>query len=247
MNARLCCCLTALIAAGCPESTPDAPTGPVAAELAPGVKQRPVGEAPSMVMDGAAKNGPVAAGTFSGTIPESELTPQFTQDQLTDGYVVKGTLDCADCPGKLLVRVLPPPPASPDEAADLPDIQLITFQSFDQPGPFEIRVPKTLTTAVLQIVDDANSDGLPSEGERMGMPSTGAVKVAALVEGVKLKVGEFPMMAPMDATGNALAAPTGSPEDALPPGEEPKSAPPPPGEGGPANGATPPAGAPTTP
>lgn len=218
---RTWCCLLPLLLAGCPESTPDQPTGPVAAELAPGVKQRPVGEAPSMVVDPASQGAPAAAGTFSGSIPEAELTPQYTQEQLADGYVLKGTMACDDCTGKLLVRVLPPPPASPEEAEDLPDIQLITIKTYDAAGAFEIRVPTTLTTAVLQIVDDANGDGLPSEGERMGMPTTGAIKIKPLVDGITLKVGDFPMMAPMDATGNALAAPTGKPTDALPPGDVP--------------------------
>jgi hypothetical protein len=143
---------------------------------------------------GAAVEG--AGGVFGGAVPEAERTPKFKQEELSAGATLLGTLVCADCTGKLLVRVLPPPPESGAEAKVA---ELITSASFDKAGPFELRVPADSGTVVLQVVDDADEDGQPSAGERMGIPTTGPVKVAARVEGIVLEVGVFPAMPPQAA------------------------------------------------
>lgn len=137
-------------------------------------------------------------GTFAGDLSDSELTPRFTQEALSDGGVIQGTLSCDSCVGQLLVRVLPPPPEDPAVAAGVGSLQLITQAAFPKVGPYRILVPRG-ERVMLQVVDDANGDGLPSQGERMGMRKDGTPILAdgeKEVTGINLTVGVFPELAP---------------------------------------------------
>lgn len=212
--------LALLWLAGCPEPAPEGNVGPAGASSgtpkgAPngpeaGAGSPPtVGTSPDVGGNPAPSGGtaPQAAGTFGGDLSESELEPEYTQDQLADGGRVRGKLVCSDCQGKLLVRVLPPPPAGDEADHAKGTIRLITKRSFAGPGPYEIRVPKG-QPVVLQVVDDANSDGKPSEGERMGMRLEGAITVTDQMDGVDLEVGVFPNMPEQPAAEAAGAAPS---------------------------------------
>ncbi len=210
--------LGTLALAGCPETGPTGPGGPEAgggpgAAPTPGAGEPAANQPGSAPVAGeAAASGGGAAGVFGDDLPEAELEPEFTQDQLAGkGVKVSGELVCEGCAGKLLVRVLPPPP---DEAGGGEgELRLITSRSFDAPGAFEILVPADEKSVVLQVVDDANSDGRPSPGERMGMPVDGPVKVDGPVSGIRLEVGKFPEAPAVDPMGNTLA-----PEGAATPG-----------------------------
>lgn len=186
--------------------------------------------------------GPLSAGTFGDVIPESELTPKLTQEDLAEsGVSLSGELVCGSCSGKLLVRVLPPPPEPGTTASAAGDIQLITVKSFDGPGPFELLAPAE-GKVVLQVVDDANGDGVPTSGERMGMSEDGPVTLGEPVTGLTLEVGVFPQMPEKDAMGNPLTGELEGPANPAPPVDEPVvdegaapgGAPPEGGEGAPA-------------
>lgn len=197
---------------------------------------------------------PPNLGTFAGDLSDAELKPAYSQADLADGAVIKGTLSCDTCTGQLLVRVLPPPPDNPAAAAG-DSLQLVTQAPFTAAGPFEIKVPSG-EPVVLQVVDDANMDGFPSQGERMGMRADGPVISEGVLEGVELTVGVFPAMAdvgpgtaptPGDVpTPGEVPTPGDAPAGEVPnPGDMPTPEGPPPSEGGPNPGDMPtPEGAP---
>jgi hypothetical protein len=138
---------------------------------------------------------PPSMGTFPGNLPQNELEPKFTQDELKkDGGIINGYVRCDDCAGTILIRVLPPPPEGGD-GGDKDDMQLITQGSIDAAGAFSIYVPNE-STVVLQVVDDANRDGKPNQGERMGMRGSGPLTVTGSVDGIELTVGIFPQKEP---------------------------------------------------
>ena len=142
---------------------------------------------------------PPSMGTFAADLPESEVQPRFTQDELKDGAVIRGTANCPDCTGQLLVRALPPPPEDPNLGMG-EGMQLITQVVITEAGNFSLNVPAD-APVVLQAVDDANSDGIPSQGERMGMREEGAVFASGVVENVSLMVGVFPKKDPIEGLG----------------------------------------------
>ena len=158
---------------------------------------------PGDVLDGTPADGtegaPPMMGTFPAELPESETNPRFTQAQLADGAEIRGVAECSNCPGKLLVRALPPPPEDPS-MDNGEGMQLIAQVSIDGPGPFSIRVPDK-SPVTLQVVDDSNDDGVPSQGERMGMPSGGAIFADGVVDGITLVVGAFPQKEPVEGIG----------------------------------------------
>jgi hypothetical protein len=122
---------------------------------------------------------------------------------------------CGDCSGQLLVRVLPPPP---DQGGTDEGIVLITAKTFEAAGAFEIKVPADREAVVLQIVEDADGNGKPSPGERMGLPVDGPVALAGDVSGIQLEVGVFPQMPAVDQAGSQIAGqPEGAPNP-TPPG-----------------------------
>ena len=91
---------------------------------------------------------------------------------------------------------------------------------FDGPGPFEIMAPVGVG-AVLQVVDDANSDGKPSNGERMGMSADGTVTLDAEISGLTLQVGVFPSMPEKDAMGKPLTGAMEGPSNPAAPVDAP--------------------------
>ncbi|MBO84507.1 MAG: hypothetical protein CL927_04060 [Deltaproteobacteria bacterium] len=175
------------------------------------------------------------AGTFGSMVPDAELDPRYEQDSITGGHLVTGTTSCPDCAGKVLIRVLPPPP---DQGGVDEEIHLVTTKSYDGPGDFELKIPKDYDSVVLQVVDDADGNGKPSSNERMGIPAGGPTKVKGGASGIELQVGVFPDQPAMDGSGQPM------PSDPTP-GNTPDGSPPTPtdgaaGAGGmPANGAPP--------
>ena len=205
-NTLVALSLFAAVVTGCPEPVPQGAKngqGQSQGGGAGGVTPPPKGDGAPTGGEGGAPVGdpegqasaqgavPVI-GTFAGEPSEASLEPLVTQDDIDDGVTIAGTISCADCVGKLLLRVLPPPPESGDDGAD--KIQLVTFKLFDSAGPFSIKVPKGTGKVVLQVIDDSNGDGIPTSGERMGMPTDGPVAVGSGLKGVSLAVGSFPSM-----------------------------------------------------
>lgn len=186
------------------------------------------GQAPANT-NGAAMSPPVGSmdasaappnlGTFAGDLSDAELQPRYTQADLADGAVIRGTISCDSCTGQLLVRVLPPPPDNPAAATD-DSLQLITQAPFTSIGDFEIRVPSG-EPVILQVVDDANMDGFPSQGERMGMREEGPVISEGEFDGVVLTVGVFPAMADITPTAVPTPGDMPTPGDAPTPGDVP--------------------------
>jgi len=142
---------------------------------------------------------PPSMGTFAADLPESEVQPRFTQEELSDGATLKGTANCADCTGQLLVRALPPPPEDPSMQVG-EGMQLITQVAIETAGNFSMQVPAD-APVVLQVVDDSNGDGSPSLGERMGMREEGAVFATGTIENISLMVGVFPKKDPIEGLG----------------------------------------------
>jgi hypothetical protein len=156
------------------------------------------------------------AGTFGSMVPDAELDPRYEQGSITGGHVVTGTTACDDCAGKVLIRVLPPPP---DQGGTDEEIHLVTTMSQDAPGAFELKIPADYDTVVLQVVDDADGNGKPSANERMGIPAGGPTKVKGGASGIQLTVGVFPEQPAMDGSGQPMPTePTpGSVPDGTPP------------------------------
>jgi hypothetical protein len=209
--------LVLLAISGCPEPVDaDDPGGASAGPGAGGPDAGGGGGKAGPPAGGGTEGGPPAGGAGGapdgggGAIPDADLEPVQTQAELAGGATISGTLVCPDCTGKLLVRVLPPPP---DQGGTDEGIVLITNASFDAAGPFEIKVPKERPSVVLQIVDDADNDGKPSAGERMGIPVDGPVTVQAEVKGVILEVGVFPQVPIVDASGAEVEVPAIPPND----------------------------------
>ena len=50
---------------------------------------------------------PPTLGTFAGNLPDGELKPAYSQEELVDGATISGSLSCDGCSGSLLIRVLP--------------------------------------------------------------------------------------------------------------------------------------------
>ena len=147
-------------------------------------------------MGGSSEGAPPSMGTFAGDLPESEINPRFTQEELVEGATIRGMANCPDCIGQILVRALPPPPDDPSVQTN-EGMQLITQVVLKQAGNFSLQVPDK-APVILQVVDDANSDGIPSQGERMGMREEGAVYAEGVVENVALMVGVFPKRDPIE-------------------------------------------------
>jgi hypothetical protein len=149
-------------------------------------------------------------------VPDAELDPRYEQDSISGGHLVTGTTACVDCAGKILLRVLPPPP---DQGGVDEEIHLVTIKSYDAPGDFELKIPSDYDTVVLQVVDDSDGNGKPSANERMGIPAGGPTAVKGGASGILLTVGVFPDQPAMDGSGQPMATdPTpGSVPDGAPP------------------------------
>jgi hypothetical protein len=252
-----------LLTAGCPEPV-DELTPQTEAAAGPGGPGAPAGEMSSPPLDGgpgaagpgagtASSGGtpgqmtpptggldvaaaPPTLGTFAGNLPDGELKPAYTQADLANGATISGTLKCDGCSGQLLVRVLPPPPSSPTIGAPSSNLQLITQATFPAAGAYTLQVPDG-EPVVLQVVDDANKDGFPSQGERMGMRADGPVLAEGSLTGIDLTVGVFPEMAATVGTpGDLVGGPGGAPiPDGAPPPDNEQDPP----DGAPMDGAPP--------
>ncbi len=186
------------------------------------------------------------AGTFGAMVPDANLDPRYKQEDITDGVTVSGTVSCADCSGKLLIRVLPPPP---DQGGTDEEIHLVTSRIFESSGPFELKIPAAYSKVVLQVVDDADGNGRPSDSERMGIPAGGPTSLAGgSVSGIELVVGVFPeQTGPAQAGNPTVGGAGGGGIPATPPGGDngpvPGALPSPGGEGAPPPGEAPAGGA----
>lgn len=234
--------LWTLVMIGCAEPI-DVPSDGITTEQAPEVDPGATPGGPQTPpTDGAAGfgevnmgNAPPTMGTFAGDLPQAEVTPKFTQEELVDAATIKGVINCTGCTGNILIRVLPPPPMDQDLTPTADGMQLITQSTISEPGEFAIKVPDK-SPYVMQVVDDVNKDGSPSQGERMGMSQDGPVYVDGTLEGVTLTVGVFPDKEPTGGLG-AIPTPPAPGEEGIQvgPGEGPPGAegvPTPPAEGG---------------
>ena len=202
-----------VLLAGCPEpvaTTDGAMSSPGGGAGSVATAPVPAGGGGAPATDGGAGGAPAVdgggagMGTFGSASPDADLEPRYAQDDIDDAWVVSGTTACSSCSGAILVRVLPPPP---DQGGADEEIHLITRKSYDEPGEFEIKIPKRYSTVVLQVVDDADEDGKPSMSEAMGIPTSGPTKVAGNVSDVELIVGVFPEAPAIDGVGQTLEAP----------------------------------------
>ncbi|MEC7987882.1 MAG: hypothetical protein VX278_22130 [Myxococcota bacterium] len=257
--------LISLLLIGCPEPI-DQNQGAVDGTAAKDQADMSAANSIPTNVDGTVDNklahAPPTMGTFPGDLADTELVPRYSQSELKGDGVIHGYVRCDDCVGRILVRALPPPPEGNNN--DPSAMQLITQATLDGAGAFSLYVPDN-SKVVLQVVDDANGDGVPNQGERMGMRGSGPLSVSGSVEGIELTVGVFPQKEPTDGVipppdpvpgsnpdadldedappednGQAL------PEGVEPPSEQPGNVPPggaPPSEGTPP-GATPPGGNP---
>jgi len=195
--------------AGCPE--PVATTDGAMSQPTGGISSMPTtpSEGPGSMGPGGDAGGGTNPGTAisggPGAAPDADLEPRFEQADIKDAWVISGTIACGTCEGDILLRVLPPPP---DQGGADEEIHLITRKSYSSAGEFEIKVPKKYTMAVLQVVDDGDSDGKPGLGESMGIPISGPTELTADVSGIELVVGVFPEAPALDSTGQPLADPS---------------------------------------
>ena len=164
---------------------------------------------------------PPTMGTFAGDLPDTEVKPKFTQEELADAATIKGVVNCTGCTGSILIRVLPPPPMEPEVTTAVDGMQLIAQTVISEPGEYAVKVPDK-SPYVLQVVDDINKDGLPSQGERMGMREDGPVFVDGVLENVDITVGVFPDKEPVTGMG-AIPSPPSPGEEGVQvaPGEGP--------------------------
>ena len=164
---------------------------------------------------------PPTMGTFPGDMADTELVPRYTQEELKESYgnkgMIHGYVKCDDCGGKILLRALPPPPEPGEDEGD-GGMQLVTQKVLTEAGSFSFQVPNN-STVVLQVVDDLDGNGRPSQGERMGMRGSGPLKVEGEIEGIELTVGVFPQKEPQEQLEQPTV-PDGAPPSPGTPGAE---------------------------
>ena len=119
--------------------------------------------------------------------PPGAPKPQFTQDALADGVTLNLSLACDGCTGSLLVRI--------ENATSTPPT-LSTQKAFDAPGTGTILAPKEID-AVLMVVDDADKNGQPTPGERIGIWTGGLLKTSEAPDLIELEVGKVPDEPPL--------------------------------------------------
>jgi hypothetical protein len=118
---------------------------------------------------------------------------------------LEGEVACADCSGTILLRVLPPPP---DQGGG--ELVLVTTATLPSPGPFSLKLPAGLGPVVVQAVEDADQNGRPDRGERIGFaaggPHDGATGARGLA--IRIEAGEAPPAgSDTPATGGPPPAP----------------------------------------
>ncbi len=119
--------------------------------------------------------------------PPGSPKPQYDQDAIADGVTLNLNLACNDCKGELLVRV--------ENASSQPPT-LSTQKAFSAPGKGTINVPKGIE-AVIMIVDDANKNGQPTPGEKIGIWTGGLLSTSSAPELIELEVGVVPDEPPL--------------------------------------------------
>jgi hypothetical protein len=167
------------------DQQPDGAATPGAPE--PGAQPGP-GDGPDS-LKGDKSPGPGAIVPDPG--PGAPKTPPemaLTQDDITDGVTISGTLACEECAGELLVRV---------EDAGINPPQLLTVKKFAEAGDYTIKVPKNKKVVVM-VVHDANGDEQPSPGESIGLWTGGLVNTSTATAGVDLTVGVMPEVPPIE-------------------------------------------------
>jgi len=157
-------------------------------------------------------DGPPGAGPGAAAPPPDEpadagLTPLHDQAALGPGPTLEGRVECADCTGSILLRVLPPPP---DQGGG--ELVLVTTATLPAPGPFALKLPPGLGAMVLQAVEDADQNGRPDRGERIGFAPGGPFDGARGASGltIRIEAGEAPPAGTPAAPGGpppAAAAP----------------------------------------
>ena len=108
-------------------------------------------------------NGTPMAGGPAGTTDASPGTlgahdcsaPQFTQDAITDGLTVSGTVDCSDCSEGVTISVLYPPPSADDQTDIAPEDSCIT-QLQTAAGSFSLLVPAGISKINIQTIDNTD-------------------------------------------------------------------------------------------
>jgi len=119
--------------------------------------------------------------------PPGAPKPQFSQADLTEGVELSLSLACDGCTGDLLVRV--------ENASSSPPT-LATQKAFSEPGAGTILAPKGID-AVIMVVDDADKNGQPTPGERIGIWTGGLLKTSEAPALVELEVGKVPDEPPL--------------------------------------------------
>ena len=119
--------------------------------------------------------------------PPGAPTPLYTQDAIPNGVTLNLNLVCEDCTGELLVRI--------ENASSQPPT-LSTQKIFSAPGKGTIKVPKDIS-AVVMIVDDADKNGQPTPGEKIGIWTGGLLSTNAAPKLLELEVGVVPDEPPL--------------------------------------------------
>ena len=119
--------------------------------------------------------------------PPGAPKPQYEQDSIPNAVTLNLKLACDDCSGELLVRV--------ENASSQPPT-LSTQKAFDAPGTGSINVPGGIS-AVLMIVDDADKNGQPTPGEKIGIWTGGLLETNSAPTLIELEVGVVPDEPPL--------------------------------------------------
>jgi len=133
------------------------------------------GKSGDAVADGGGTAEPPPSGNPEGNLPsdsmiieiqravEGEEKPNSTQAELSAGdhITFSGKIETTTYDGALIMRVSYPPGADDAQQAGL-----ITTHTVDKPGAFSLSLPSGEELLVLEILADANGDGMPTVGER---------------------------------------------------------------------------------
>jgi len=119
--------------------------------------------------------------------PPGAPQPQYDQDSIPDAVTLNLNLVCEDCSGEILVRV--------ENASSQPPT-LSTQKVFEAQGKGTLNVPSGIS-AVLMIVDDANKNGQPTPGEKIGIWTGGLLDTSSAPKLIELEVGVVPDEPPL--------------------------------------------------
>ena len=180
-----------------------------------------------------------AAGTYTvAGVPKDEL-PQpddiqpdsdEAQSQIKEGdhVMFTGEIVCSDCSGTLVLRIAPFVPPSedgqPGSQVPLDDFRPPPFQ-LPGAGPFNMAVPKYDGKVVLEVLDDRDGNGRPSQGEKFTvLHRQGTLTAGKNQSGLKVDFSALPS-APGAPGGGAAGGPPPLGAGAAPPGGPPPGPP----------------------